>query len=140
MVSGTPKYDQSEQHLPIAQQVVTEGSPAEDSLLSPLVGEESKQKQEPAANNAAVDALAKATDPSKQHARSRAKAKKYTVLAMVFITSTAMQLYVGLKVSSFDFESYKTIKAILMCLSVLWINTEVWCSRRYLPWQDNQGK
>lgn len=98
--------------------------------------EESEQAASVAAASAADDAAA------------RGKAWRHFGIAVLFVLSTAYQLYVGLKVSAYKFgqgdeaeESDKdgsnkdtphggyTAEAVLLCVSVLWINLEVFALR-----------
>ena len=60
-----------------------------------------------------------------------AQAFKYCALGMIFAFSCAQQLYVGIKVSQYDWqgETTKTAQVVLLCLTVLWINLETYLSR-----------
>jgi len=73
-------------------------------------------------------------------AAARGKAWRHAGVAALFVLSTAYQLYVGLKVSAYNFGASSngdgskqrggyTAEAALLCVSVLWVNVEVFALR-----------
>lgn len=108
----------------------------------PPNGKGTEEENEQAATVAAASAS--------NDAASRGKAWRHFGVAVLFLLSTAYQLYVGLKVSAYKFgqgdEAEKsedgsknddddaphggyTAEAVLLCVSVLWINLEVFALR-----------
>eukprot|EP00924_Labyrinthula_sp_SR-Ha-C_P003257 maker-scaffold_15-snap-gene-4.0-mRNA-1 protein AED:0.08 eAED:0.08 QI:0/1/0.5/1/1/1/2/25/926 len=55
-------------------------------------------------------------------AREKAQTYKYLFLGLVFFFSSAYQIFVGIKVSSYEWRHEKTLEIFSMCVSVLWIN------------------
>ena len=60
-----------------------------------------------------------------QRAKDASTARKHFLLAMLFVFSTSVQVYIGLKCNKFDWRhDDETLEAVMMCLSVFWVNVE----------------
>ena len=111
VVLGTPDYQAA---APTAERTKSDPeTAAQDTMSEPLVCPPCSEA-DGSPNLDAAKALANATDPAKKDARWHAKARKYTILAVIFLMSTAVQIYLGLKVSTFEFGEHKTIKACVI--------------------------
>ena len=122
------------------------------SLYAPLsVGEEAKnalveqEESEPTrrsrnvratsdGSNAGALANAEAANDELQARKARARCLKHASMAVLFVASTFFQLYVGLKVSVYELpgksgQGRHTLEAVFLCISVLWVNLEVFALR-----------
>mmetsp|Transcript_8853 Transcript_8853/g.11535 ORF Transcript_8853/g.11535 Transcript_8853/m.11535 type:complete len:924 (-) Transcript_8853:1361-4132(-) len=54
---------------------------------------------------------------------------KYSTMILIFVVSSAYQVYAGVKVSFFEWNSEETLEVVMMCISVLWINLEAFFAR-----------
>ena len=115
-----------------------------DSLYTPLAEAEQEEQQQQPFHQPLLSPTEKPSestnaeavqDPTPKKHRSYCsdpKAVKHLVLALIFSLSTSIQVYTGLKVSSFDFSSVSPWYPPLMCLTVLWINAGVYLCRTLL--------
>jgi len=90
-------------------------------------------------DQAAHRANLEAGDQERQAAKTAAQRRKYGVLLVLFVLSTLSQVYLGIKVSAYNptpagqpREALGEFTAILMCLSVLWVNAEIWACRHII--------
>jgi len=129
----------------MAGQSRREGLPATQSPLpatskdlgdgySALLGDDKAEAEgERGSVNVGAAANAEVMDVARQNAKARSRRYKYGGLTLLFIFSTFYQVYIGLKISTFDFrEGHKSIEAVLICLGVLWINIEVYVARQLI--------
>lgn len=106
-------------------------------LLEPTsnIGDQNVLKVENGSNNEgfeSTDALAaadnKATDEKYLNVRKHSERNMTFWLAIIFLTSTGYQVYIGMKCISFDFKNEQR-DGFLMGLSVLWVNLIAWTLR-----------
>jgi hypothetical protein len=133
---------------------------ASDTLYSPLVGggaedrkEEEEEEEEEGAqqrgrgqsnDDAGARANAEAEDKDLQARKATARIRKHVFVSLLFAASTFFQLYVGLKVSVYELPGRSgggrhTAEAILLCLSVLWVNVEVFALRTLIMEKTRQS-
>ena len=135
---GRPRYSKSEM---LAQQ---QPSLSTASLNAPLLGsnggeelasvvapdDASTPPNAAAALTAGAAATVDAVDATRVSARSAASCRKVLVLTLLFVASVASQVYVGIKCLDFKFNGrFRDVQAVLMCLSVVFVNLEVWLVR-----------
>jgi hypothetical protein len=70
------------------------------------------------------------SSPPRRNPRFTPSFFKGVVLFVLFLLSTAIQVYLGLRVSSYTFSN--NLLPVLLCLSVLWINLTVYFHRTLL--------
>ncbi|GMH86452.1 hypothetical protein TrST_g3345 [Triparma strigata] len=123
-----------------------------DSLYTPLTEAEDGLEADSSALLSPTDKLSESTEeniaakaaeaamPTKRSTNwTNPKFTKRLVLMMIFVSSTSIQVYTGLKVSSFNFDGVSAWFAPLMCLTVLWINGITYLSRTLLEEMTRQS-
>lgn len=142
---GRPRYSKSEmlaqqQATPLPQQPSLSTASLNAPLLGSNDGEELASVVTPgdasappnaaAALTAGAAATIDAVDVTRVSARSAASCRKVLVLTLLFVASVASQVYVGIKCLDFKFNGrFRDVQAVLMCLSVVFVNLEVWLVR-----------